>query len=78
MTPTKFLNDIMSLTKKHEGKGLSIESIYGALEAAKFKIGLQIEMNYKNQLSLERWEETKKFHGKELAKSEAVIVTEDN
>ena len=78
MSPAKFLNDVLSLAKKHEGKGLSAESIYGALEAAKFKIGLNIEINHKNQRSLEQWEETKKYHGKELAKSEGIIVTEDN
>lgn len=78
MTFDMLVTEILNHAKDYESKGVSIEAFYGALEAAKFKIGLQIEMNYKNQLSLERWEETKKFHGKELAKSEAVIVTEDN
>lgn len=74
----EFYKELSELLKKYAVEGMSHEEIIGGIESAKMYVSFLLKEEYKRRAVFASWEATKKYHGRELAKSEAVVATEDN
>jgi hypothetical protein len=79
-----FYNEILDISQKYSNAGLDLQSVYGALSAAKNHIGFVMHEDFKKNAILREWEETKTSIGANkpitvpVGETPVIPVTEEN